>query len=30
MNVNDVVEILEHWHAGRRMGEEDSFDGFGE
>ena len=21
MNVNDVVEILEHWHAGRRMGE---------
>jgi transposase len=21
MNVNDVAEILEHWHAGRRMGE---------
>jgi transposase len=21
MNVNDVVEILEHWHAGRKMGQ---------
>ena len=21
MQVNDVAEILEHWHAGRRMGE---------